>query len=41
MAIDDRILSIENRIIDGSDSKTRDQLYFVGTGNAYVRKPIQ
>ncbi len=38
MAIDDRILSIENRIIDGSDSSTRDQLYFVGTGNAYVRK---
>jgi hypothetical protein len=38
MAIDDRILSIENRIIDGSDSETRDQLYFVGTGNNYVRK---
>lgn len=38
MAIDDRILSIENRIIDGSDSKTRDQLYFIGTGNNYVKK---
>jgi hypothetical protein len=38
MPIDDRILSIENRIIDGSDSGTRDQLYFVGTGNNYVRK---
>lgn len=38
MAIDDRILSIENRIIDGSDSKTRDQLYFIGTGDDYVRK---
>jgi hypothetical protein len=38
MPIDDRILSIENRIIDGSDSKTRDQLYFIGTADNYVRK---
>ncbi len=26
------------RIIDGSDSQTQDQLYFVGTGNNYVKK---
>lgn len=38
MPIDDRILSIENRIIDGSDSRTKDQLYFIGTGDDYVRK---
>ena len=38
MAVDNTILSIENRIIDGSDSKTRDQLYFIGTGQDYVRK---
>jgi hypothetical protein len=38
MSIDDRILSIENRIIDGSDSRTKDQLYFIGTADDYVRK---
>ena len=38
MPIDDSILSIENRIIDGSDSRTKDQLYFIGTADDYVRK---
>ena len=29
---------LNSRIIDGSDSQTQDQLYFVGTGNNYVKK---
>jgi hypothetical protein len=29
---------LEVRIIDGSDSQTLDQLYFVGTTNNYVKK---
>lgn len=29
---------LETRIIDGSDSRTLDQLYFVGTTNNYVKK---
>jgi hypothetical protein len=29
---------LNSRIIDGSNSQTQDQLYFVGTGNNYVKK---
>ena len=29
---------LNSRIIDGSDSQTRDQFYFIGTGNNYVKK---
>lgn len=29
---------LNSRIIDGSTSQTQDQLYFVGTGNNYVKK---
>ena len=29
---------LNSRVIDGSDSQTRDQLYFIGTGNNYVKK---
>jgi hypothetical protein len=29
---------LETRIIDGSNSQTLDQLYFVGTTNNYVKK---
>lgn len=29
---------LNSRIIDGSNSQTRDQFYFIGTGNNYVKK---
>ncbi len=29
---------LNSRIIDGSTSQTMDQLYFIGTGNNYVKK---
>ena len=29
---------LNSRIIDGSNSQTQDQLYFIGTGNNYVKK---
>ena len=29
---------LNSRIIDGSNSQTLDQLYFIGTGNNYVKK---
>lgn len=29
---------LNSRIIDGSTSQTLDQLYFIGTGNNYVKK---
>ena len=29
---------INSRIIDGSNSQTRDQLYFIGTGKDYIKK---
>lgn len=29
---------LDSRIIDGSTSQTMDQLYFIGTGNNYVKK---
>jgi hypothetical protein len=32
------LLPLTSRIIDGSNSQTQDQLYFVGTGKNYVRK---
>lgn len=31
-------LGLKSRIIDGSNSQTQDQLYFVGTGKNYVKK---
>ena len=32
------LLPLTSRIIDGSNSQTQDQLYFVGTGKNYIRK---
>jgi hypothetical protein len=29
---------LNSRVIDGSNSQTQDQLYFIGTGNNYVKK---
>ena len=35
---DINLLPLTSRIIDGSNSQTEDQLYFVGTGKNYVKK---